>query len=154
MASLKEADFFYGAALSALFNKGFSPSIVEGGVDRQIYDVMTDEGQYRLYIKYRSFHREGKDGYKSWQFNFNNDYYPIERFIEDGYKLFVILVCGCETLTESELVVLSSENIMKVFDNQKYTLTISRSKGEKAYRLPIGGGRSNSIKIPTNTLLE
>ena len=37
MSILKEADFYYGAVLSTLINRGICPALVESGEDRQIY---------------------------------------------------------------------------------------------------------------------
>lgn len=54
MSILKEADFYYGAVLSTLINRGICPALVESGKDRQIYDFMTNKKEFRLFVKYRS----------------------------------------------------------------------------------------------------
>jgi len=54
MAKLKVSDFYYGAVLSLLFNKGINPALVEGDSNRQVYDISTDKGDFRLFIKYRA----------------------------------------------------------------------------------------------------
>ena len=43
MSILKEADFYYGAVLSTLINRGICPALVESGEDRQIYDFVTNK---------------------------------------------------------------------------------------------------------------
>ena len=43
MSILKEADFYYGAVLSTLINRGICPALVESGEDRQIYDFVTNQ---------------------------------------------------------------------------------------------------------------
>ena len=50
MSILKEADFYYGAVLSTLINRGICPALVESGKDRQIYDFVTNKKEcaYRL----------------------------------------------------------------------------------------------------------
>lgn len=47
MAKLKVSDFYYGAVLSLLFNKGINPALVEGDSNRQVYDISTDKGDFR-----------------------------------------------------------------------------------------------------------
>lgn len=56
----KEADFYYGAVLSLLFNNGIDPALVESSNSRQIYDFTTDNVDFRLFIKYRTRGRLGK----------------------------------------------------------------------------------------------
>lgn len=43
MSTLKEADFYYGAVLSTLINKGICPALIEKGKDRQIYSFTTNK---------------------------------------------------------------------------------------------------------------
>ena len=74
MSILKKADFYYGAVLSTLINRGICPALVESGQDRQIYDFTTDKKEFRLFLKYRSQPIKTKDPeYSSWQFNFSAD---------------------------------------------------------------------------------
>jgi len=94
-----------------------------------------------------------KDNYRSWQFTFSKeDLDEIFRYLDEKYNLLLALVCGEEKLHESEYAVLNSEEIKQCFGNNKTSITISRIKGEKAFRISIGGGRSKSIKIPSNRL--
>ncbi|MGB4700972.1 MAG: hypothetical protein WBI01_00505 [Syntrophomonadaceae bacterium] len=46
----KEADFYYGAVLSLLFNNGIDPALVESSNSRQIYDFTTDNVDFRLFF--------------------------------------------------------------------------------------------------------
>lgn len=41
-----------------------------------------------------------------------------------------------------------------VLDIGKSSITISRKKNERAYRISVGGGRSNSMKIKANRFEE
>ena len=54
MPKLKVADFYYGSVLSLLFNNHIVPALVEGNSDRQVYDLTTNQAEFRLFIKYRS----------------------------------------------------------------------------------------------------
>lgn len=54
MSVLKVSDFYYGAVLSKLLSDKITPALIEGGVDRQIYEFTTDLGDFRLFLKYRS----------------------------------------------------------------------------------------------------
>ncbi len=154
MSKLKEADFYYGAVLSTLFNNGISPMLIEGGNDRQVYDFTTDCKNFRLFVKYRSSGREGaKNGYMSWQFTFSDqDIKELKQYIVDDRHLSLGLVCGDETLNKSQYAVLHKEEIIKVLEAEKESLTLSRMKGERAFRLSLGGGRDSSERIPSNRL--
>jgi len=153
MAKIKEADFYYGSVLSALFNNGITPSLIESGDDRQIYDITTNQTTTRLFVKYRSIAREGKAGYKSWSFVFSQDLSSMIEIIEKGFNLSIALICACEKLNESELAILYLDDIRKIFiEEKKDSITISRKKGERYFRISIGGGRDASYKIPSNRL--
>lgn len=54
MSKIKVADFYYGAVLSMLFNSKVNPALVESDENRQLYDLTTNDGSWRLYIKYRA----------------------------------------------------------------------------------------------------
>ena len=153
MTGVREADFYYGAVLSALFNKGYAPSLIENESDRQVYDVTTNDGNYRIFMKYRSRAREGENNYKSWQFLFDDDWRSIERDIQEGLNLHIILLCGCQELNKSEIAVLTGDEMLKIFDMKKYSITIGRKKHEHNFRISVGGGRDNAMRISTNRLL-
>ena len=69
MAKIKAADFYYGAVLSMLFNKHINPALLESNDDRQIYDLTTNKGDLRLFIKYRADRQKTKTpDYYSWLF--------------------------------------------------------------------------------------
>ncbi|WP_425059019.1 hypothetical protein SCACP_36680 [Sporomusa carbonis] len=155
MANFNVADFYYGAVLSKLFNNNILPALVEGDDDRQIYKLTTNDGEYRLFIKYRAKSRPGVHGqYRSWQFTFTSeDIDEIFGYISDGHNLLMALVCGEEGFNGSELAVLDRDDITQCLGGGKTSLTISRAKGEKAFRISMGGGRKNAIKIPSNRLV-
>lgn len=155
MSKFKVADFYYGAVLSMLFNRGIAPALVESNNDRQVYDFATDNGDFRLFIKYRALGRKGKNpDYKSWQFILtDDDLNKIYEYMEENGNLLLALVCGDENLNKSELAIMNIEEIRKCLINNKTSFTISRIKGEKAFRISMGGGRNYSIKIPSNRLI-
>jgi hypothetical protein len=155
MSKFKVADFYYGAVLSMLFNRGIAPALVESNNDRQVYDFTINNGDFRLFMKYRALGRKGKNpDYRSWQFIFtDDDLNKIYEYIGERRNLLLALVCGDATLNKSELAIVNSEEIKKCLGSDKNSFTISRIKGEKAFRISIGGGRDNSIKIPSNRLI-
>lgn len=153
MAKLKEADFYYGAVLSTLLNNNITPAIIESGEDRQIYDFTTDSKDFRLIVKYRKSQIPTKKAdYYSWQFNLSDDMVDLKKNINSPIKLSLGLVCGKEQLNESEYAVLHKDEIKKIFDEGKESITISRKKGERAFRISMGGGRVNSMQIKSNRL--
>lgn len=156
MSKIKVADFYYGAVLSMLFNNHINPALVEGDDDRQVYDLTTDTGECRLFIKYRADKQDTKTlDYNSWLFTFtDSDKSEIQRYIEGGYNLLLALVCGVEGLSNSEIAVVDKDQIKQLNSLGKSSITISRKKNERAYRISVGGGRENAMQIKTNRFEE
>jgi hypothetical protein len=155
MPKFKEADFYYGSVLSMLFSNNITPVLIENDNDRQVYDYTTNKGEFRAFLKYRTSKKKvKKDNYNSWDFNFANDCDEIKRYIGEGKNVVLFLVCGSENFNESELAILSKEDIQTIFVNNKKTITISRQKHERAFRIAMGGGRSNSLPIKNNRFDE
>ncbi|MDQ0341191.1 hypothetical protein J2S00_004035 [Caldalkalibacillus uzonensis] len=154
MARFTVADFYYGAVLSMLFNNKIVPVLFERNESRQIYNLSTNNGDFRMFIKYRSYPTVNQDDYRSWHFVFSDkDIEELFKYLDDEYKLLLALVCGSKEFKNSELAVLHPEEIKEYFSTGRTTLTISRKKNEKQFRISIGGGRNNSIKILTNRLI-
>lgn len=80
-------------------------------------------------------------------FNLSADVDNLQQYIDEGYNLNLALVCGAANFIESELAVLDKEQILQIFNLEKTSITISRKKGEKAYRIPTEGGRESGIKV-------
>ena len=151
MANLKEADFYYGSVLSRLLCRNINPAIVENGNDRQIMKFTTNQGDFIMFLKYRSKPVTKKDGYRSWEFTFSaNDLTELRQFLSQPIHLSLGLVCADDKLDTSEYAVLHKTDIQSIFVLGKTSFTISRKKGEHAYRVFIGGGRSKAILIPSN----
>ena len=152
MSKIKVADFYYGVALSVLFNnsrKKISAALIESDDNRQLYCLTTDNNECQLFIKYRSAKIETKkEDYNSWLFNLTErDKDEIQAVIDKGHNLVLALVCGVAELSDSELALLDKEQVKKLLDLGKTSITISRKKHERAYRIPIGGGRENAMQI-------
>lgn len=153
MSKLKVADFYYGAILSLLFNNKVTPALVESGEDRQVYDFTTNHIDFRLFVKYRAERTSLKsEEYYSWTFTLLNDYKEITGYINDGYNVLLALVCGNSDLKDSELAILQADDIAKILSLEKKSITISRKKRERSFRIAVGGGRDNSIVIKSNAI--
>lgn len=156
MAKIKVSDFYYGAVLSMLFNNHINPVLVEGDEGRQVYDLTTDNGDFRLFIKYRADKQNIKtEDYNSWAFVLSeNDKNEILDYINSGYTLLIILICGMEGLAESEIAILNKDEVKELMELQKTSITISRRKNERAFRISVGGGRDNAMQIKANSFDE
>jgi hypothetical protein len=156
MAKIKVSDFYYGAVLSVLFNNHINPALVEGDDKRQVYDITTNNGNFRLFMKYRADKQDIKtEDYNSWVFVLTEkDKNEIMGYINSGHNLLVTLVCGAGRLAESEIAILNKDEIKELIDMQKTSITISRMKGERAFRISVGGGRDNAMQIKTNRFDE
>ncbi|MGB4312483.1 MAG: hypothetical protein WBI21_02900 [Natronincolaceae bacterium] len=159
MSEIKVTDFYYGAALSVLFNnsnKKTTAALIESDKDRQLYCIMTDNAKCRLFVKYRSDKINTKtEDYYSWLFKFSeNEQHEIKTLINEGYGLVLALVCGVEGLSGSELALIDKKQIKELLGLGKDSITISRRKGEHAYRISIGGGRENAMQVKANRFDE
>ena len=156
MSKIKVADFYYGAVLSMLFNNKINPALVESNDSRQIYDFTTNRGEFRIFIKYRADRQATKTiDYNSWVFNLTEtDKIEIKNYIASGYNLLLTLVCGIEGLSDSEVAVVDKEQVEELMHLGKDSITISRKKNEKSYRISIGGGRENAILVRSNRFEE
>jgi len=113
MSKIKVADFYYGAVLSMLFNRHVNPALVESDDNRQIYDLTTNNGSCRLYIKYRADRiRTKTEDYNSWQFGFSqSEIDELKNYMNSNINLSMALVCGVEGLSESEIAVLDKKEM-------------------------------------------
>ncbi len=154
MAKLAEFNFYYGAVLSTLLNNGVCPVLIEGGRDRQIYEITTDEKETRLFVKYRSAPYDSKrEDYSSWYFRFSdNELQELNDYLKGEREFSLGLVCGANKLDQSQYVVLDRNDVRALFALGKTSLTISRKKREQFFRVSIGGGRENSLKIKANRI--
>mgnify|MGYP004562736497 CR=1 FL=1 len=76
----------------------------------------------------------------------------LTQFVSLAEHLCVGLVCGNRRLNTSEYAVLHKEELMQLFAEGKNSITISRKKGEKAFRISVGGGRGKALQIPSNRM--
>lgn len=161
MPKVRTADFYYGAVLSMLFNNksngSIAPALVEGDNDRQIYDFTTDNTEFKLFVKYRTDKQDTKtDEYSSWEFSLTNkDKSEILNFINGKTcNIVIALMCGTKNLNESEIALIGKDQIKKIINSNKTSITISRKKNEKEFRISMGGGRDKSMQIKANRFNE
>lgn len=74
--------------------------------------------------------------------------------LDEGKNLILALVCGTDDLGESEFAILDSNDISWLMFNNKSTITISRKKSEKAFRIANGGSREGAYPIKCNRYEE
>jgi len=155
MSKIKVADFYYGAVLSMLFSHGINPALIENSDDRQVYDFTTNKNKFRLFVKYRAMKQNTKrEDYNSWLFTIAQDTSEIQSYIDNGANIILGLVCGSDNLAESELAVLDTEQIRQILVLEKSSITISRKKGERAFRISMGGGRDEALQVKCNRFEE
>lgn len=75
-------------------------------------------------------------------------------YINNGYNLIFALVCGVEGLSNSEIAVLDKFQIEELVKMGKNSITISRKKNERSYRISVGGGRENAMQIRSSRFEE
>ncbi len=156
MAKFTEADFYYGSVLSLLLNNHITPALVEGDNDRQVYDITTNKIERRIYMKYRKNKEVRKTvDYNSWNFTLTDtEIKELSNYIENKCKLTLVLICGDEKLYESEVIALDQDDVKTLFDINKTSLTVSRRKSEKAFRISLGGSRESAMTVKCNRFNE
>lgn len=153
MPKLIRADFYYGAVLANLINRHINPALIEGDNRRRVYNFTTNKNDFRLFVKYRRAPSSvNPDGHRSWQFVFSpSEIQELTENCKQEKGIFTLcLVCGDVDIKKSQYAVLDQENIKKLLDWRKSSITLSLRRGEHAFRLSVGGGRSNAMQIPTN----
>ena len=155
MSKIKVADFYYGAVLSMLFSHGIKPALVENSTDRQVYDIVTNNSEFRLFVKYRAKKTDTKkEGYSSWVFTITEDRAELQSYLDMDKNLIVALVCGEENLGESQLAVLDAEQIKQILDSGKTTINVTINKGECSFRIPMDRSREDGIKVKCSRFEE
>lgn len=93
--------------------------------------------------------------YNSWLFTLSDsDKIEIQNYIDNGYNLVLALVCGKAGISGSEIAVLDKREVKELIGLGKSSITISRKKNERAFRISIGGGRENAMQIRANRFVE
>lgn len=154
MADLKNAfDFYYGAVLSNLINKKLKIVLIENeGDSRRVYNCFTDTaGSFRILVKCCMEKETKGDNYSSWQFNFTfKELLEFRSCVDEKQSISVILILRRDKLEKSEYAVLHTEDLGKLLEFEKESVTISRKKGESYYRMHLGGSRKDAHRIPRN----
>lgn len=143
---LTKIDFYSGAFLSFLLNKGIEPELFEGKNDknRRIYDFSTNMGNYRVYVKYSEKSSSTSKYEKShiWNFKFTEnqidelkDIQTIER------ELYFAFICGHEKLNQSKIMV-------KLIKHHRNFNLCGTARGVKK------NGKDNIIKVSVNNTEE
>ncbi|MBM7580498.1 hypothetical protein [Jeotgalibacillus terrae] len=153
--SIPKVDFYFGALLSHLVNRGFSPVMKEGGQDRRIYALENEVDSYFIYAKY-SFTPRFKKESRIWTFSFyDNEMEKTLRSRHDGQYLFAF-ICGEEDLENTEIILLTASEVsecIKTSEAGRKWLTIEMADRKRT--LTVRGsahiGPAYSLKITRST---
>ncbi len=157
MSSVCKADFYYGSLLSVLINNGIAPAIVEPGDSRRIYSITTDNGEYQIYTKYVSNSTKRRNNHaRLWQFVFSNDEIEvIKNYKDNGKKFIFALICGQEKFQDSEISILSLDEMKDClgieYDYETYRITVKAEKGVHGLKI-YGSGRADILNEKDNTI--
>ena len=130
---LNQRDFYYGAFIFALLNKKMKPAIVESNDDCcQVCDVWTDQGDFKLVMKY-SGQNSSPEGDR-WRRQFTlqkQDFEELETSLAQGGKVKLALICAKSQLNDSEIAILNNSAIRKLLAMQKTSFSIRFEKNAK-----------------------
>ncbi len=163
--SICKADFYYGAFLSVLINNGINPAIVELGDKRNIYELTTDNGAYKVYTKY-VVNSKPKD--KLWNVIITEkESDEISRFMDINDNVLFVVICAHKQLinNNTEIAILKTDELKACIDldcniNKNFRLSIRKKKHSPylsvygTHRADKVDGRDNAIKISRQRILE
>ncbi len=135
-----KGSLFYGAFHYALHSRDDVPAYAVSKADREVYEIVTDVGQYFVYVKYSA--NEKKNGRRIyWTFSFNApEWKKIKKLMADAAKekkLFRLAlvctryrgkseICGTEIALLDEVQIDKCLGLSKLPDlNDSRNLTIS-----------------------------
>ncbi|WZL80722.1 hypothetical protein QBE53_13040 [Vallitaleaceae bacterium 9-2] len=168
---LRKEDFYTGAFLSYVLNNGVKPALFEGRntVGRKVYDFTTNEGDFRVYVKYigKPTSKSKANNRKIWSFPYTEDQVDELNEILMTERTFVFCcICGEEDLNKSKLLLLDRETVRSCIDlerKDKYkpqSLKLRFIKGHWDFdiygtaRSDKKKGNDNTIKIRANNIDE
>ncbi len=165
--SICKADFYYGAFLSVLINKGINPAIVELGEKRNIYKITTDNGTYKVYTKY-TVNSNPKD--ILWNVIFTEkEAEEISKLIDTEDDILFVVICAYKQLknNNTEIAILKADELelkecVDLGCNINKNLRLSIRKKKHSPYLSVYGthradkvdGEDNTIKISRQRILE
>ena len=76
----------------------------------------------------------------------------INDYLKSKKEFSLGLVCGANKLNQSEYAVIERKDIETLLEQGKTSLTVSRKKNERYFRVSIGGGRDNSVMVKANRI--
>jgi hypothetical protein len=154
MTNLNQSDHYYGAALVYLFREHIKPALINIGESRQEYEFTTNNrNDFVLFLMYRVERSNLKDNYYSWNLgDIRSDLNDLAKKTGNGKRPILGVVCLRKKrqkdevdLKKTELAFLFPEDIEKI--KEKSSITITRMKREKEFRVLLGGKRDNSLKV-------
>ncbi|HEF5063573.1 TPA: hypothetical protein SAQ65_002563 [Bacillus cereus] len=162
---LKVGDMYYGLLLSNLVVYGASPAILEKGIERNIYEVSTNKGDYILYTKYRTHNKE-KFHQSTWTFQFTpKEISEIKGIRDTGRDVRVSLVCVNDQKAnfKGEVAILTIDEFnLCVGSRQQYrgqpkvcVRYKKNTQGLKVYGSGLAdkvGNNETAIRIPKNRM--
>ncbi|MFC0297477.1 hypothetical protein [Geobacillus jurassicus] len=169
MTTIRKADYYYGALLSALVNGGLAPALFEKESDnRQIYEVTTNKASYIIYTKYNTNPFGSKDF--TWSFVFgDNEISEISKIHLENSKekeIIFAFICAQKQPSDSNqiIAIVRWDEFLECVDLQKAQvrgtprLSIKAVKGSHKLRLygskraDVLDGKDNTIRIERNRL--
>jgi hypothetical protein len=132
MSNIKKSDFYYGSVLATLFSHNVVPALVENGESRRIYKFTTNNGDFII----------------------KDDISTLTEFINSKTNVLLALVCATEDLKNSELACLDSMDIKNILFSKKESITISRKRNKKFFKISVDRKVEDGWDVKANKLDE
>lgn len=147
---VNKSDYYYGAFLSNLLDRGRTPVLVEKDSSRGVYKILTGHTENYIYMKYVTT----KDNGRLWNFGFSRDNLKeVEEYVKKDINLIFGLICSYKGLIDTEIGVFSIEEFKKCIDfdcNKNKNHRISVLKQPHSSYLTLYGtalDRDNGIEV-------
>lgn len=160
MKQINKIDYMVGAFLSYLTSRNIAPVLIEATDNAKIVKFSTNNNDYKVYFKYSISSKtptvKGRE-YTKWNITYTpDDLKRIKESKQNEHEVFLLMVlCGNEDLTDTELLILDYEGLEKCIGtdtiNCNKRLSVNRMK-KSPYITCYGTGLSdqNSIKVYRN----
>ena len=169
MCKVKKYDYYFGAFLSLLANKGLAPITVEGGKSRKIYKVSTaSEVHNKIYVKYLSSPSSNKNNKSSlWSFGLtDNETAEIKNMRNNNehsedFNILFAFICSQKDLNDGDVALLNFNELKKCtgLEEEKFLgqlkVNVKAEKNSPNFQV-YGNARANDepLKITRNRINE
>lgn len=139
---VNKIDFYVGAVLSQIITKIIHPAaLFDYSNHSKSVTFETDKDKYNLFIKYSSKPNKSKNiSETKWTYTFTKTEMDcIPKWYKNGYRNYIVFLCGKENLDKSEIAVVDCALAKKCLGNDTVNdsrnIVVRRKKSSHHFRI-------------------